>query len=216
MKEEYRKKYQSSLAEWLLYHQRNVHFKYKYCGLDMQKNPFDIMVYMEIIGEIKPDYIIEIGGAGGGTALWLCHQLDVFDNGTVISVDINHGGFHAEHERLVKVTGDSTLPDTAGKVKDIIHEGATCLVIHDGSHKKEDIKKDFMLYSPFVTVDSYFIIEDGIMDVFDWKDHRTAGHDCGLYAAIELAQENSDFIIDNAREKYIMTYNPMGYLRRIE
>ena len=213
---QYKSKWNMVISEWLLYHQRNIHFKYQYHGIEMQKNPMDMMVYLELIYKVKPDVILEIGAAGGGTALWLAHQLDIFDNGKLISLDINHGGFKAEHKRIVKITGDSTLKETAKKVYEEININDKVLIIHDGSHKKCDIKKDFENYSKLVNVGSYFIIEDGIMDVFDWKDHRTSGHDCGLIAGVEITNENKDWIIDKECEKYIITYNPCGYLRRIK
>jgi cephalosporin hydroxylase len=140
--------------------------------------------------------------------------LDLINKGRVISLDINHGGFKAEHKRLSKVTGDSTAPETIKELLAKAGSPKSCLIIHDGSHKKGDIKKDFKSYSSLVSVGSYFIIEDGIMDVMDWKDHRTAGHDCGMFAGLEIAAENENFEIDASREKYIITNNPQGFLRR--
>lgn len=215
MVNEYISKYKNmSVHDWMWNHQRNLHFKMKYHGLNMQKIPSDLFIYSEIIFEVKPDVIIEIGAAGGGTALWFCHQLDNIGKGKLISLDINHGGFHAEHERITKVTGDSTSEETAEKVRKLIKKTDKVLVIHDGSHKKCDIKKDFLNYGHLVTKGSFFIVEDGSMDIFGWKDHRTNGHDCGLIAALEIAAENDNFVIDNEKERYIVTNNPCGYLRK--
>lgn len=214
---EYKNKFDTmKLSEWMLYHQRNCHFKMKYHGLDMQKIPTDLWVYSEIINDVKPDWIIEIGAAGGGTALWLCHQLDILGNGAVLSLDINHSGFEVNSKRLYKITGDSTDSGVAMKVCAMIEKNEKVLLIHDGSHKKEDIKEDFKNYSALVSLNSYFIIEDGVMDVFGWKDHRTAGHDCGLIAAQEIVKENTNFVIDESKEKYIITNNPQGFLRKIK
>jgi len=219
---EYKDKFDKmSLSEWMLYHQRNLHFKMKYQGLDMQKIPTDLWIYSEIINEVKPRIIIEIGAAGGGTALWLCHQLDILGRGRLISIDINHGGFKAEHKRIIKITGASQDKKIIDTVKKYCDEITDILLIHDGSHKKEDIKEDFKNYSDLIPVNSYFIIEDGVMDVFDWKDHRTSGHDCGLVAAQEIALESFSagkprFIIDKEKEKYIITNNPCGFLKRIK
>ena len=217
MIQEYKNKFnQMRLDEWMLYHQRNCHFKMKYCGLNMQKIPTDLYIYEQLIMDIKPDVIIEIGAAGGGTALWLCHRLDILGKGKLVSVDINHGGFKAEHDRIVKITGDSTAPETVKAVRETVNKNDVVLIIHDGSHKKCDIKTDFKNYSSLVSVNSYFIIEDGVMDVFNWKDHRTSGHDCGLIAGIELNKENQNWVIDNECERYILTNNPQGFLRRIK
>ena len=77
----------------------------------MQKIPTDLFIYMELIFAIEPDIIIEIGGAGGGTALWLCNQLDILGKGKLISLDINHGGFKAEHDRIITGRERSILGD---------------------------------------------------------------------------------------------------------
>lgn len=217
MVNKYLEKYKNiNLYQWLWDHQRNIHFKFKYFGYHMQKNPMDLIVYMEIIQEQKPDYIIEIGAANGGTALWFCHQLDSLCHGKLISVDITHDLCKIKHERLIKITGDSTLKSTVDKVKNKIEKGSKCLIVQDGSHRKCDIKKDFENYSDLVNVGSYFIIEDGIMDVFGWKDHRTNGHDCGMYAGIEIEKENEKWKIDFDKEKYVATYNQCGFLKRIK
>lgn len=219
--QEYKQKFDKiTLSEWMLYHQRNIHFKMKYHGLDMQKIPTDLWIYSEIINEVWPDTIIEIGAAGGGTALWLCHQLDLLPNKedkpyrSLISVDINHGGFKAEHKRIIKLTGLSQDKKIIKEARDL-SEGKV-LIIQDGSHKKCDIKEDFKNYSDLVSVGSYFIIEDGVMDIFNWKDHRTAGNDCGLVAAQEIVKENENWIIDKEKEKYIITNNPCGFLKRVK
>lgn len=216
-KQEYKQAFDNmNLTQWMLYHQRNLHFQMKYHNLDMQKIPNDLVVYSEIIYDIKPDIIIEIGSAGGGTCLWLCHQLDILKKGKVISIDINQTNNKAKHEKLIKIESNSTDKSTENLISEHIKENNKVLIIHDGSHKKEDIKKDFENYSKYVSVGSYFIIEDGVMDVFNWKDHRTSGHDCGLVAATELIKQYGDlnWEIDKSREKYIITNNPNGFLRR--
>ena len=216
MIESYKRKYQMKLDSWMLHHQRNIHFKMKYRGADMQKNPMDLVIYSEIIHEQEPDCIIEIGGAGGGTAKWLCDQLSIIGkkDSIVISVDITHAHFKFHDKRLQKVTGDSTTDETGALVYGLAFDKKKVLIIHDGSHKKVDIKKDFARYSALVQPGGYFIIEDGVMDVFDWKDHRTSGHDCGMYAGLEIEKENDNWEIDYEKERYIITYNPCGYLRR--
>lgn len=213
--QEYKQKYDSmNLSEWMLYHQRNIHFKMKYHGLDMQKIPTDLVVYSEIIYDVQPDTIIEIGSAGGGTALWLCHQLDILGKGKVVSVDMNQGNNKCEHKRLTKINGKSQDESVVNKVLE--EAEGVCLIIHDGSHRRDDIIKDFENYKNLVTEGSYFIVEDGVMDVFGWKDHRTSDTECGLIAAqkIALQYHSEGWYIDKDREKYIITNNPSGFLRK--
>lgn len=58
MKKEYRKRFKMSLNQWLLYHQRNIHYdKCYWMGVRALKNPFDAWIYQEIIYEVKADVI---------------------------------------------------------------------------------------------------------------------------------------------------------------
>lgn len=226
MKDQYLDKYRNtSIEDWMWNHQRNIHFKMKYRGMNMQKNPCDLWIYQNIIHTQKPDFVIEIGAAGGGSAQWICDQLETFGHGQLISIDINQSGNKAEHKRIIKITGSSQDKDIVYEVWELcknskfVHlhkKDIKCLIIHDGSHLKVDIKEDFRNYSPLVNIGSYFIIEDGIMDIYNWKDKRTGGQDCGLYAGIEIAKENDNWEIDEEMEKYIITYNPQGFLRRVK
>ena len=58
-------------------------------GVRAIKNPFDCWIYQEIITEIRPDVIVEIGSAAGGSTLYLAHLLDLLGHGSVVSIDIN-------------------------------------------------------------------------------------------------------------------------------
>ena len=58
-------------------------------------------------------------------------------------------------------------------------------------------------------------MEDGIVDLFHHGD-GLGYQDKGPLDAIEdFLSRNTHFIIDYAREQYILTYNPKGFLKRI-
>src|SRR5437667_177667 len=56
------------------------------------------------------------------------------------------------------------------------------------------------------------IVEDGILNHgLDWDQHA------GPYEAVEsFVSNNSSFVIDRGREAFLITWNPKGYLRRVE
>jgi cephalosporin hydroxylase len=56
----------------------------------------------------------------------------------------------------------------------------------------------------------YFIVEDGIVDVMAWQQH-TPGP---LVAVQKFLCTNNQFVIDESREKFILTYAPSGFLKR--
>ncbi len=215
MSKDYRGKLKMNLAQWLINHQKNIVFKKSYwMGVKAYKNPLDTWIYQEIIYEIKPDIIIEIGSAQGGSTLYFAHLLDIMGKGKVISIDMNRTEYNVKHNRIIEITGDSFAPETIEKVSSLCR-GKTVLAVHDGDHTKEGVLKDLNAYSGLISKGSYFIIEDGIIDLFRPGDGLGTYWDGPLAAVEAFIKYNTDFIVDKDRERYIMTYNPKGFLKRI-
>ena len=58
-------------------------------------------------------------------------------------------------------------------------------------------------------------VEDGIVDVFN-SGNALGWRAEGPLAAIEtFLTQDSHFVIDAQRERYILTYNQKGYLKRV-
>lgn len=216
MRKDYRKRFRMSLRRWLLYHHSNIVFEKCYwMGVRALKNPLDAWIYQEMVYEIKPDVIVEIGSAEGGGTLYLANLLDLIGKGKVISIDIDRSKYHVKHDRIVVITGDSSSPEVVEKVAGHCHD-KTVLVLHDGEHSKEQVTKDLANYSKFVSVNSYFIVEDGIVDLYKPSDCLGGRRDGPLVAVEQFVSKNSNFIVDQERERYILTYNPKGFLKRIK
>ncbi|MBZ4659097.1 MAG: cephalosporin hydroxylase family protein [Desulfacinum sp.] len=206
---------ETSLAEWLIYHQREVVFKQvTWMGIPTLKNVMDAWIYQEILYEVRPDVVVEIGSFTGGSTLYLAHLLDLLGHGTVVSIDVNRQRFVADHPRIVVLTGDSGAPDMVQRVFQICR-GKKVLAIHDGDHRAEAVLKDLRNYSPLVTPGSYFIVEDGIVDVFSPNTELGWSDPGPLEAVRTFLKENKNFEADRSRERYRLTYNPDGYLRRV-
>ena len=211
----YQKRYDMSLRQWLIYHQREIVFnQVTWMGTPTFKNILDAWIYQEIIYEIQPDIIIEIGSKYGGSTKYFANLLDLLGKGMVISIDIDHSVFNLVHKRVRLLTGNSSDPKIISKVS-CICKGKTVLVIQDGDHRRKQALEDLENYSKFVSLNSYFIMEDGVVDLFHHGD-GLGFQDKGPLDAIEdFLSRNSHFVIDYARERYILTYNPKGFLKRI-
>ena len=175
----------------------------KWMGARALKNPLDAWIYQEILYEVRPQTIVELGSAYGGSALFLAHMLDLLGAGKVISVDHWHGEFDVDHPRITKVTGKTT--EVVDQVAALC-EGTT-LVIHDASHEEEMVLADLRLYSPLVTSGSYLIVEDGARDLLSGKTGP-------LTATKRFLEDTDEFELDQSRERFLLTYNPGGFLRR--
>jgi cephalosporin hydroxylase len=214
-REAYDRLYQGSLREWLLYHQKEIVFEQMtWRGARIWKNPMDIWVYQEIIHEVQPDVIVEIGSRYGGSTKFFADMLELCGKGAVISIDPERSEYTLEHPRVVVLTGKSSDPSILSEVERICR-GKAVIVIQDGDHSKRQALEDLENYTPFVSVGSYFIMEDGIVDLFHEGDGIGFEEEGPLAATEEFLSRHTNFVVDEKRERYLLTYNPRGFLKRI-
>ncbi len=215
-REDYENAFRMTLREWLLRHQSEVIFdKCSWMGLTTVKNPLDAWIYQEILYEVQPDVVVEIGSWIGGGTLYLAHLMDIIGKGRVVSVDIDREHYRAKHDRITTITGDSSSEAVVSEVTRLC-EGKKVLVLHDGGHTREQVIKDLAAYSKLVSVGSYLIVEDGIVDLFESDESLGLSGDGPLAAVEEFLKSNRDFVVDADRERYILTYNPRGFLKRVK
>lgn len=204
-----------TLREWLLHHQREIVFgKSRWMGVPAYKNPLDAWIVQEILHEVRPETVVEIGSAQGGGALYLAHLLDLLGEGEVVSVDVDRSAFRVEHPRIRCVTGDSGAKDVRDEVASRCR-GRRTLVIHDGDHRRDAVLRDLEAYAPLVSLGSYLIVEDGIIDLFEPGDGIGTREDGPLRAVEAFLSAHPEFEVDSTRERYLLTYNPSGFLRRV-
>jgi cephalosporin hydroxylase len=216
LRREFRAQFGLSVPEWLYYHHRELIKKKQvsWMGVPTLKSALDAWIYQEILHEIRPDVLVEIGSWAGGSTLYFAHLLDLLDHGQVVSVDIDRTHYRVKHPRIVEVTGDSGSPEVVAAVAAIC-AGKSALVVHDGAHTRERVLRDLRAYAPLVAVGSYLIVEDGVSDVF------VPGKGIGkikqgpLPAVEEFLRSDGRFVADRSRERYLITYNPKGYLKRL-
>ncbi len=215
MRGDYRRRWNRGLRRWMIRYHTDVLFnKVTWMGLTARKMVLDCWVYQQIIHEVHPEIIIEIGNAEGGSTRFLADMLDLVGKGEVIAVDIDHSIFQGHHPRVHVVTGDSAAPETLARVE-AIARGRRGLVIHDGDHTREHVLADLRAYAKYVSTGAYFIVEDTVIDLFRAGDGL--GSVNGPLGAVEqFVRDDPRFQIDDGREYFVLTYNPRGYLRRIE
>lgn len=206
----YRRLLRQRVSDWLLesYHPAVIQGS-TWFGVPAMKSPLDAWIYQEILYEVRPQVVVELGNAIGGGALYLASLLDLLgDNGQVVCVDYAHGEFRAAHDRIVTVSGDTRSPEVLARVRELC-AGRRTLVIHDADHRAERVLEDLRNYAPLVSPGSYMIVEDGIADLLP------NGLPSGPLAAVaQFLEEAPELEVDRSRERFGVTYNPLGYLRR--
>ena len=187
--------------------------KTSWLGTSVLKLPSDLWVYQEILYDIKPDIVIETGTMYGGSALYLATICDVIKKGMIVSIDINKKDDFPIHDRIKYITGSSTNNDVVDQVKNFIKTGDKVMIILDSDHSKNHVLKEMQIYEKFVTKDSYLIVEDTIVNGHPVEPNFGEGP---MEAVDEFLKTHDDYKIDKDKEKFLLTWNPNGYLKKVK
>jgi cephalosporin hydroxylase len=213
----YRERFNRSLAEWFSYFQRDMIFdQVRWMGVKALKNPMDCWVYQQLLAELRPRVVVELGSAHGGSTLFLLNMLDLLGEGVVVSVDRDRRTFALDHPRLRRVDGDLADPAVIEQVSALCAGDGPVLVVHDADHHRDAVLRDLRNFAPLVTVGSWFIVEDGIVDVLPELPGVPPGIAGPFAAVVAFLDESPEFEIDRSREGCVMTCNPGGFLRRVQ
>ncbi|HET7367385.1 MAG TPA: CmcI family methyltransferase [Gaiella sp.] len=180
-------------------------------GAQALKNPLDLWVYQEILVESRPDLIVETGTYRGGSAFFLASICDLLGVGEVVSIDVEPvRDDYPSHPRITYLGGrSSTDPEVVATVRERA-AGKRTLVVLDSDHSQEHVEAELAAYAELVPVGGYVIVEDSNIGQIR-KDLLP-----GPLEAIETFLAGTDtFEIDRRREKFLITFNPSGYLRRV-
>jgi cephalosporin hydroxylase len=186
----------------------------------------------EVIYALKPDVIIEIGIAHGGSLVFSASLCKAMGKGKVVGVDIeirphNRKAIEA-HELsslITMIEGDSISPDTVQQVRQNLKADDRVLILLDGCHTRAHVRAELEAYSPFVSVGSYIVAMDGIQKDLvgaprsspDWATNNPST------AAFEFVADNQNFVIEDPaipfnegtiQEK--VTYCPNAFVKRIK
>lgn len=188
------------------------HHQVTYKGIKAIRCPFDYVIYQMIINEVKPDLVIEIGTNIGGGALYIADLLDSNGKGILHTIDIVDivEPKVKEHNRIeffTKGWEDYDLELTKGFEK--------ILIIEDASHLYKDSIGILNKFHQIVTIGSYFIVEDGIINELGLEKSYQGGP---LKAIREFLPNHPEFIVDRKWCDMFgknATFNVNGYLKRI-
>ena len=195
----------------LYYDDKKTWHRTRWLGVKALKCPFDMWMYQELIHDLRPGLIIETGTAYGGSANFMAHICDLIDEGEIVSVDLDPKPDLPQHRRITYLTGSSTDPAIVAKVRGMIPPDKPVVVILDSDHSESHVYDELQAYADMVTPGSYLIVED--TNVNGHPVHLA--HGPGPMEALDrFLAERDDFEIDPEMERYHLTQNPRGFLRR--
>ncbi len=208
-------------------------YHYEWLGRPIIQYPQDIMAMQEIIWSIKPDLIIETGIAHGGSLIFSASMLELnaMSEGPVdakvlgIDVDIRKHNrdaieAHPLYHRISMIEGSSISSDVIEMVKEESKNKNNILVFLDSNHTHEHVYKELIAYAPLVTLGSYCVVFDTVIDDFPKSmfPNRPWGPDDNPKTAVKkYLNEHSEFIVDEYfQNKLKITVAPDGYLKKIK
>lgn len=179
-------------------------------GVPTWKCPLDLWIYQEIIFEKRPDLIVETGTAFGGSALFMAGMCDMVGKGRIVTIDIEDRD-RPQHERIEYLLGSSTDEDIVEQALHDLPDDGEVLVILDSDHSRDHVLDELRIYSRFIKKDGYLIVEDTNVNGHPVLPDFGPGP---MEAVEDFLKEDNGFAVDDTREKFYMTYNPRGFLKR--
>ena len=206
-------------------------YSFTWMGRPVIQLPDDMFRIQEVIYKVKPDVVLDIGVAHGGSLVFFASLCKAMEKGRVIGVDIDiraHNRVAIESHMLTPlitlIEGDSISPSTVVKVRENIKAGERVLVLLDGCHTRAHVRAELEAYSPLVAIGSYIVAMDGIMKDLvgaprsspDWATNNPST------AALEFVRDHPAYVIEEPeipfnegtiKEK--VTYWPNGFIKRM-
>ena len=184
--------------------------KATWLGAQALKNPLDLWVYQEIMAETQPELIVETGTYRGGSALFLASMCDLLDSGEVVSIDIEPlRDDYPQHPRITYLGGrSSTDPDVVAEVRERAagagRSSSSTPTTRRGTSRPSSRSTHRSCRSAAISSS---------------RTRTSAGSartSCRGRSRPSRRSSRADaFEIDREREKFLITFNPSGYLRRV-
>jgi cephalosporin hydroxylase len=147
--------------------------------------------------------------------------------GEILGVDIDirdHNRLeiekHPMFKRINMIEGSSISKEIVEKVKDFTKNKKTVLVTLDSNHTHDHVLKELEMYAQFVTLNSYLVAFDTIVEDLpnDYMPGRPWKQGNNPKTAVwEFLKSHPEFEIDKQVDnKLLISVGPEGYLKRIK
>ncbi len=204
-------------------HKYSYHFSWM--GRPIIQLPQDMMAMQELIWNIKPDLVIECGIAHGGSIIYYASLLELQGHGEVLGIDRDirpHNRqaieSHPMFKRISMIEGSSVDLGVVEQVR-ALAEGKKVILVLDSNHTHEHVLEELRLYAPLVSVGSYCVVMDTVVEDMPadaFPDRPWGPGDNPKTAVWAYLEENGDFEIDQQmNDKLLISVAPDGYLRRV-
>ena len=217
-------------------------YNFAWLGRPIIQYPQDMVALQELIWSVRPDLIIEMGIAHGGSlilsasALALLDYTDAVESGQpldpkaskrkVLGVDIDIRSHNREAieahpmaHMIDMIQGSSIAPEIVSQVHELAKNYERVLICLDSNHTHDHVLAELEAYAPLTSKDSYCVVFDTIIE--DLPDEMFPDRPWGVgnnpkTAVWEYLKTHSEFEIDKSIDnKSLISVAPDGFLKRV-
>lgn len=217
----------------VLFESQRLFTRTRWLGTVSSQDPIDAWIIQEVIMDIQPDIVIELGTYKGGGAIFYASIMKFYaeekPNAKVITIDpspqieVSKTGMKFWEEKVIQLTGTPTDPAILNTVQCIVDDqkrkdpNLVVMVIEDSSHYYDAVTDNLNSYWKFVTPGSYLLVQDtklkrlgdaGVTPVYG------NGNNPQNAMADFLTTHGNVFEVDRSREYLYYTQHPCGWLKR--
>jgi cephalosporin hydroxylase len=180
-------------------------------GAPIYSAPTDLLAYQEIISRVRPDWVVEIGANDEGRAMFLASICELAGHGRVLSIRDADAPSPPPHARLQVCTGLLLDPVVRERVHALVGDG-NAIVVLGACADRATTAAQFQAYADLVQVGSYVIVTDSIVNGRPvWPSFGPGPAE----AIKQILTRHGEFVSDPEMEKYSLSFNPGGFLRRV-
>jgi cephalosporin hydroxylase len=181
-------------------------------GRTITTPPTDLVAYQEIITSVRPDWVIDTSTSDDDArALYLASICELVGHGNVLSVRPETAAQLPQHSRLRYCFGAATAKETVDAVRETVGDDRAVVVLGSRADRATTVR-EFEAYAPLVPVGSYVVVAETIVNGHPVWPAFGPGP---LEGVKQILGQFGGFVADPTLEKYSLTFNPGGYLKRV-
>jgi cephalosporin hydroxylase len=211
--------YRSELPTPMLQRLQQALHHQTYRGVQTVKNPFDLLLYQQLIWNLRPGTIIEIGSKAGGSGLYFGDLLANFGiDGHVRSFDVVPPT-GVSHPAVTYEYGNGRALEESLSDQDIAAMARPFLIVEDADHTEETTRAVLDFFDRHLRPGDWMIVEDG--NLSDIYPEQYPNWTSGPHKALKtFLRERGDAYRAGAEYADFYAYNGTtasnGFLERVE
>jgi cephalosporin hydroxylase len=191
---------------------RNLPWRHtSWLGEPVRTPPTDLLAYQELLNRVRPDWVVEIGVSDEGRAAFLASICELIGHGQVLSLRTADVANPASGPWLRVLTGSPLDPTVSRQIHELVGPG-NAVVVLGACTDRAATARQFEEYADLVGVGSYVVVTDTVVNGRPvWPSFGP-----GPFEAVkQILNLHGEFVADPDMEKYALSFNAGGYLRRV-